>query len=133
MSTIIKSPSEATIQESSEATIQELKIGNVINVTTTGFKPFGVFCRCPNGYSGLIHISHITPKFVKDVNHYFTLNTVVQAEIIEINHDKKQIKLSTINQNLVEKKSSSAIDENGSGFGPVRDNVDNWFRKDDSN
>lgn len=125
MSTIIKNDVEVKLQE--------LKIGDVITVTPSGFKPFGVFCKCPSGYSGLIHISRITTKFVKNVTDYFTLNTPVQAEITEIDHNKKQISLSTKNQTLVEKKSTSAIDENGSGFAAVRGNVDNWFRKDDSN
>ncbi|WP_342276890.1 S1 RNA-binding domain-containing protein [Spiroplasma endosymbiont of Nebria brevicollis] len=125
MSTIIKNDAEVKIQE--------LKVGDIITVIPSGFRPYGVFCTCPSGYSGLIHISRITPKFVKNVTDYFTLKTPVQAEITEIDHNKKQFSLSTMKLNLVEKKSTSAIDENGSGFAPVRDNVDNWFRKDDSN
>lgn len=128
MSTIIKNENEVAATNA-----QELKVGDIITVTPTGLKDFGVFCKCPNGFSGLIHISRITPKFVKSVSDYFTIGVDVQAEITAIDHAKSQLSLSTKEQGLVEKKQPSAITENGLGFAPVRDNVDSWFKKDDNN
>lgn len=120
--------------EEKESSLQQLplQVGDVIMVTPTGIKEFGVFCKCPNGFSGLIHISRITPKFVKNVNDYFTIGTPVKAQITGIDHAKQQLSLSTKEQGIVAKNQSS-IEENGKGFAPIRENVDNWFKKEENN
>ncbi|WP_338980527.1 S1 RNA-binding domain-containing protein [Spiroplasma endosymbiont of Lasioglossum malachurum] len=125
MSTIIKN-------EENESNVQQFQVGDIITVTPTGIKEFGVFCKCPNGFSGLIHISRITPKFVKNVSDYFTIGTSVKAEITGIDHTKQQLSLSTKEQGLVAKNNSS-IEENGKGFAPIRESVDNWFKKEENN
>lgn len=125
MSTIIK-------KEENESNVQQLQVGDVIIVTPTGIVPFGVFCKCPNGFTGLIHISRITTKFVKNVGDFFTIGIPVKAEITGIDHDKQQLSLSTKDQGLVAKNQSS-IEENGKGFAPIRETVDNWFKKEENN
>lgn len=125
MSTIIKS-------EENEANVQQLQVGDTITVIPTAIKEFGVFCKCPNRYSGLIHISRITTDFVKNVSDYFTIGISVQAVITGIDHTKQQLSLSTKEQGLIAKKHSSSIEENGKGFAPIRENVDNWFKKEEN-
>ena len=46
-----------------------INIGDVIHVTVTGYAPYGIFVKY-NDYIGLIHISEISKRFVKDVSKY---------------------------------------------------------------
>jgi len=111
----------------------QFQVGDIILVNPTGFKQYGVFCKCPNGYTGLIHISRITTKFVRNVSDFFTIGQEIQAEITEIHPNEKKLSLSTKGQKLEEKKQGSAIDENGSGFNELKNNLDTWMENDDSN
>lgn len=75
-----------------------------IQVTPTGFKEYGVFVDCGNGYTGLVHISRITPKFVRNVSDYFTIGQPFTAKVIEINETNKKLSLSTKEFNLESKR-----------------------------
>ncbi len=75
-----------------------------IQVTPTGFKEYGVFVDCGNGYTGLVHISRITPKFVRNVSDYFTIGQPFTAKVIEINEANKKLSLSTKEFNLESKR-----------------------------
>lgn len=70
-------------------------INQEIEVTPTGFKEYGVFCDCGNGYTGLVHISRITTKFVKNVSDYFVIGKPFTAKVIEIHEKDKKLSLST--------------------------------------
>lgn len=70
-------------------------VNQEIEVVPTGFKEYGVFCDCGNGYTGLVHISRITTKFVKNVSDYFTIGKPFTAKIIEIHEKTKKLSLST--------------------------------------
>lgn len=76
-----------------------------IQVTPTGFKEYGVFVDCGNGYTGLVHISRITPKYVRNVSDYFTIGQPFTAKIIEINEANKKLSLSTKEFNLESRRS----------------------------
>lgn len=70
-------------------------VNQEIEVVPTGFKEYGVFCACPQGYTGLLHISRITTKFVKNVSDYFTIGKPFVAKIIEVHEKTKKLSLST--------------------------------------
>lgn len=86
---------------------QEFNVGDVIEVKVSSFANYGVFCECPGGYKGLIHISNITNGFVKDANDYFELNETVKAEIMTIDNEAKKLGLSTKQFNLKSKKANA--------------------------
>lgn len=88
------SVTEAVIEGKNENLIS-FSVGQEIEVTPTGFKEYGVFCDCGNGYTGLVHISRITTKFVKNVSDYFTIGKPFAAKIIEIHEQGKKLSLST--------------------------------------
>ncbi|MDQ7983197.1 MAG: S1 RNA-binding domain-containing protein [Spiroplasma sp.] len=75
-----------------------------IQVTPTGFKEYGVFCDCGNGYTGLLHISSITSKFVRNVSDYFTIGQPFTAKIKEVHEETKKLSLSTLAFNLESKR-----------------------------
>ena len=79
---------------------KELKVGDIIEVTVANFASFGVFCKCPNNYKGLIHISNISNSFINNLEDYFSIGEVIKVEIISIDTDNKKLSLSTKNLNI---------------------------------
>ena len=61
----------------------EYKVNDVIYVTIASVTPYGAFVNAENGYTGLIHISEITDKFVSDVNKFAQIDENIYAEIKE--------------------------------------------------
>lgn len=49
----------------------EFKVGDIIEVTVANFASFGVFCKCPNNYKGLIHVSNISNSFLNVESLFF--------------------------------------------------------------
>ncbi|WP_174481329.1 S1 RNA-binding domain-containing protein [Spiroplasma endosymbiont of Danaus chrysippus] len=82
---------------------KEFKVGDIIEVTVVDFASFGVFCKCPNNYKGLIHVSNVSNSFVNNVEDYFTIGQVIKVEIISIDNDNKKLSLSTKNLNIITK------------------------------
>ncbi|WP_174480091.1 S1 RNA-binding domain-containing protein [Spiroplasma endosymbiont of Danaus chrysippus] len=76
------------------------KVGEIIEVTVANF---GVFCKCPNNYKGLIHVSNVSNSFVNNVEDYFLIGEVIKFEIISIDNDNKKLSLSTKNLNIDKK------------------------------
>lgn len=81
----------------------EFKVGDIIEVTVANFAHFGVFCKCPNNYKGLIHVSNVSNSFVNNVEDYFTIGQVIKVEIFSIDNDNKKLALSTKNFNIEKK------------------------------
>lgn len=70
-----------------------IKVGDITRGVITGIRPYGAFVNLPEGYKGLIHISEISDRFVKDVNLYVHVNEWVNVKVLEI-EDGEHIKLS---------------------------------------
>jgi len=81
----------------------QFKIGDIIEVSINNIVSFGVFCKCPKNYTGLIHISNISNSFVNNVGDYFSIGEVIKVEIISIDNDNKKLSLSTKNLNIDKK------------------------------
>ena len=75
------------------------KKGKLVKGTVTGIEPYGVFVNLDEFYSGLIHISEISHGFVKDIHNFVNLGDVITAEILEIDEQSCQLKLSIKNIN----------------------------------
>ena len=73
----------------------EYNVNDVIYVTIASVTPYGAFVNAENGYTGLIHISEITGKYIKDISKYFKIGNIVEVVVIGIDREKKQLNLST--------------------------------------
>ena len=60
----------------------------------SGITEYGIFVKFDNFYSGLIHISEISEKFVDDINNYVKLGDRIKTKILDVDNDKFQLKLS---------------------------------------
>lgn len=70
-----------------------MHVGDVVKGMITGIQPYGAFVSLDNGYKGLIHISEISERYVRDVHSYVRLNERVSVKVLDIS-DEDHIKLS---------------------------------------
>lgn len=70
-----------------------IKKGEIILVEVTGLADFGIFVK-KDDYNGLIHISEISDRFVKDINLFAKEGDLVSVYVLDVDHDKKKMVLS---------------------------------------
>lgn len=75
-------------------TVDDLKIGDELTGKVRNITDFGAFVDIGVGTDGLIHISNISNKFIKDPNEVLTNSDVVKVRVIEIDKEKQRIGLS---------------------------------------
>lgn len=73
------------------------KKGNIIKAIVSGITEYGIFVKIDDEYIGLIHISEISDKYVKDIKTFVTENECIYVEIMDIDNNDKQMKLSIKN------------------------------------
>ncbi len=69
-------------------------VGSVVNVKIVSVTQFGAFAEIIPGIDGLIHISQIANQRVEKVSDILSVGQTVDAQITEIDIDKKRISLS---------------------------------------
>lgn len=110
--------------------MSKYKVGNVITGSVTGIENYGVFVNLDDYYNGLIHISEISDDFVKNIGDYVELGETIKAKVIEVDEDLCHVKLSIKNFNYkISKRRRTPINEVGSGFGILKDNLDRWIEE----
>lgn len=103
--------------------MSKYKINDIVNVTITKIQPYGAFVTASDDYKGLIHISEINGKFIDDINKYFYVGKTVKCKILDIDEDKKQLRLSTVNLN------KNKLSETELGFSILQKKLPNWIRE----
>ena len=77
----------------------DIKIGNIIKCTVTGIETYGIFVSTKEDYTGLIHISEISNKFVKNVSDYAKVGESIYAKVIGIDNNKLKLSIKNIDYN----------------------------------
>lgn len=110
--------------------MSKYKVGNIVEGQVTGIESYGVFVSLDEYYNGLIHISEISNKFVKNIEDFVKVGETIKAKIIDVDEDLGQVKLSIkdIGYNKIRPKKMTIV-EVGSGFGILHDNLDNWINE----
>lgn len=75
-------------------TMEDLAIGMVLPGIVTNITKFGAFVNIGVKQDGMVHISHIANKFVKDPADVLQLNQKVTVKVMDIDFDRKRIQLS---------------------------------------
>ena len=75
------------------------KKGKIVKGTVTCIEPYGAFMSFGEYYTGLIHISEISIGFVKDIHDFVNVGDHIYVEILEVDDDESQLKLSIKNIN----------------------------------
>lgn len=104
------------------------KKDQIVNVKITAIEPYGAFVKVDNEYSGLIHISEINGLYIKDINSILKIGKYVKARILDIDNEKKQIKLSMIlNKNVKTKKRRYGLNGTNLGFDLFDEILPEWI------
>ena len=110
--------------------MMEYNVGDEVVARVTGIEKYGIFVKFENGYTGLIHISEISEKFVKNIYEFAGLDDEIYVKIVDVDREKKRLNLSI--KQLDRKKdyivSRRKIVETKDGFNPLKDHLDVWIK-----
>ncbi len=79
--------------------IHDLRKGMKLPGIVTNITNFGVFVDLGVHQDGLVHISQLADRFVKDPNHVVKLNQKVMVEVLDVDIERKRIQLTMKGQN----------------------------------
>lgn len=74
--------------------VEEFPVGTVVSGVITELKDFGAFCKITDEVEGLIHVSEISDAHVNTPSDVLSSGEEVEARIIGINEEKRQVRLS---------------------------------------
>ena len=110
--------------------MNKYKKGDGVKVRITAIEKYGAFAMIDEEYSGLIHISEITKKYVRDITDFIDVGDVIDVKIIDDFIQSNQLKLSVkeVNGNLQNKKSRK-IKETIFGFYLLKSALPSWINE----
>jgi len=82
--------------------LEEYQVGNRISGRVQQITNFGVFVNLAPGVDGFIHVSELDREYISHPEMVTSVGTQIEAEIVEIDQEKKRIRLSI--RQLKEKK-----------------------------
>jgi uncharacterized protein len=97
-------------------TMEDLKVGMTLPGVVTNITNFGAFVDVGVKQDGLVHISHLSNKFITNPNEAVKLNQKVTVTVLEVDASRKRISLS-----MKDNEPASS----GGGGGPRKEKRDN--------
>ena len=83
-----------TLPEPWETVPERYNIGDIVDGTVTRLADFGAFVRLEDWVEGLVHISELSPRQVKNPSECVYVNQQVRVMILDIDPAKRRISLS---------------------------------------
>jgi len=77
--------------------MDDLKPGMILDGLVTNITNFGAFVDIGVHQDGLIHVSQLADKYVKDPNTVVKINQKVRVKVLEVDKDRKRIQLTLKN------------------------------------
>lgn len=106
-----------------------VEVGSIVEGKVVSIMPFGAFVQLDDGKTtGLVHISEVAEKYVKDINEHLSSGDKVKVKVLKVD-EKGKISLSIKKareeqrRKRAERKPAQAKDE------PVRPAEIDWGRK----
>ena len=110
--------------------VENYKVGDIVKGCVTWIEKYGIFVNLDNYYTGLIHISEISEKFVSNINDYVTIGETIRVKIIDKNDDDYHLKLSIKNLDYrINKKIRTKIKETPKGFNTLKEYLPVWIEE----
>ncbi len=73
---------------------EDLKIGQVLTGTVRNVIDFGAFVDIGVKHDGLVHISEMSEKFIKNPSDIVSVGDIVKVKVIDVDYDRQKVKLS---------------------------------------
>ena len=109
--------------------MSKYKKGNVVKGIVTGIESYGIFVSFDEYYSGLIHISEISNRFVKDPRDIVNVGDEIEVEIIGVDDEQCHLNLSLKKFELNKKRRRKKIQETNSGFKTLENKLPIWIKE----
>jgi len=74
--------------------VSQFELGQLVEGTISGIKPFGVFVELDGNATGLLHINQISKNYVESLEKVFHIGQSVKALVADIDSSKGRIALS---------------------------------------
>lgn len=107
--------------------MREFKKGQLVKGIITGIEKYGAFLKIDEECNGLIHISQISDRFVRDINSYLKVGDEISAIVLEDNIDT-HLKLS-IKEITKTTGNRRQIKETSAGFSTLKSMLDDWIKE----
>lgn len=89
---------KATLSDPWSEVEESLELGDQIQVTVSNIEEYGAFVDLGNEVEGFLHISEISwDKNTKDIRNYIKEGDVIDVEVIEIDREKRRLRVSLKN------------------------------------
>ncbi|MFN7144722.1 MAG: Tex family protein, partial [Myxococcota bacterium] len=75
-------------------TLADLKLGMELEGTVTNVTQFGAFVDIGVHQDGLVHVSQLSDRFVKDPREVVRTGQTVKVRVVEVDHERKRIALT---------------------------------------
>lgn len=85
----------------------DLKEGMILSGTVTNVAAFGAFVDIGVHQDGLVHVSHLAARFIKDPNEAVKVGEIVKVKVLAVDLPRKRISLSIKEANLDGSRASS--------------------------
>lgn len=89
-------------REERKAKISNVEVGLVTEGTVESIKPYGAFIDLGNGLSGLVHVSQISEKRIKDPSVVLSVGDKVKVKVIAIKDGKLSLSMKALNDVAVQ-------------------------------
>jgi len=66
-----------------------IEVGSKLEGKVTGITHFGAFVLLPGGATGLVHISEVSDRYVKDIHEHLKVNDPVMVKVINVDKEGK--------------------------------------------
>ena len=76
------------------SSMEDLRVGMLLPGLVTNVTAFGAFVDIGVHQDGLVHISELSDRFVRDANEVVKVQQCVQVRVVEVNIGRKRIALS---------------------------------------
>ncbi|WP_257351307.1 S1 domain-containing RNA-binding protein [Pseudalkalibacillus decolorationis] len=61
-----------------------IEVGSKLQGKVSGITHFGAFVELPDGITGLVHISEVADRYVKDINEHLSVGDEVEVKVINV-------------------------------------------------
>lgn len=100
----------------------------IIKGIVTGIEPYGIFLKIDDNNTGLIHISEISSKFVKDPSDFANVGDEMTVEVLENENGHMKLSIKNLNEKNKTKKRRKII-ETSLGFKTLDYKLPIWIEE----
>jgi general stress protein 13 len=107
-----------------------VSMNKIVKGIVTGIEPYGIFVKIDDETDGLIHISEISSKFVKDPSEFAKIGDEIEAEVLETTEDGNiKLSIKTLREEKKKTRKRRYIKETSIGFRTLEYKLPFWIEK----